>query len=165
MKCEHDSVVWQVGSFGVYRYSSDSLHRFTNLHSAHDICFKDDTVVIADRHGLKFFDRQSSSPIKTLFPEVSFWFAEMFGDTLVAGGRSLVLIDNTSEIRIDLSVENNTIWDIVRADDTTFYCATQNGLYRYRPYQKRMTCIGYKGKCVKSLYIDHRGSMWVGEYF
>ncbi len=47
----------------------------------------------------------------------------------------------------------------------TIFLASQKGLFSIDSKREKARCIGYPGKCIKSVFIDDLNRLWVGRYF
>lgn len=166
MSIDDQQVLWLAGEFGVHRFVGDSIDRFLNLSSAHDVIAWEDTVAVAHANGVSFYDRNSKALLKQFATDTLFWSIERHGTTVVAGGKNvLLLIRDGNAQHIPFGPHGNIAWQTAIAADGTVYLATQMGFFRYDPARGAVKCIGEKGHCVKSVEVARDHAVWIGRYY
>lgn len=167
MKLDAYENVWLAGLQGVFRQKGDTLVKFADLHEAYDVDFYHGKLAVAHRRGITLYDTSTAQPIKTFERNTVCWTIDIFDDSLVTGGYigACGLIDNRGERYVTLRHDGDVPWSIVRNADGDLVLGTQKGLFRIKRGGTKMECIGFRGKCIKSLFVDHHGRLWVGRYF
>ncbi len=166
MKLDDFDNIWLAGRWGVFRQKDDTLIKFANFREAYDIDFYQGQLAVAHNSGITLYDT-SSGQIKIKFSKNTiFWTIDIFDSLLTGGGvQTCVLFKNHHEQYIQLERNHNIPWSIVRDENDNILLGTEKGLYRIRTGRKNAECIGFKGKCIKSLIIDRKGRLWVGRYY
>lgn len=166
MKIDGFGRIWLAGRQGVFRQRGDSLARITDLHEAFDVDFYLGRLIAAHREGVTLFDSASGAADTTFCKGIICWTVDVFDSLCIAGGvGTCALITNRSATLIPLSPKTNIPWSAARDTGGAIYLGSQKGLYRIKPGAQKANCIGFKGKCIKSLLIDSKGRLWVGRYF
>ena len=166
MKIDGFDRIWLAGRQGVFRQSGDSLVKLTDLHEAYDVDFYQGKLVAAHRDGITLFDSVTGTADTTFCKGTVCWTIDVFDSLCIAGGmETCAFITNRSTTIIPIPPKHNIPWSATRDSDGTIYLGTQKGLYRIQPGAHNAECIGFKGKCIKSLLIDSKGRLWVGRYF
>lgn len=166
MKIDGFDRIWLAGRQGVFRQRGDSLVKATDLPEACDVDFYRGKLAIAHRDGVTLYDSASGAADTTFCKGTVCWTIDVFDSLCVAGGvETCALITNRTATLIPLTPKHNIPWSAARDALGTVYLGTQKGLFRIKPGAHNAECIGFKGKCVKSLLIDSKGRMWVGRYF
>jgi len=166
MELDNFDNIWLAGRWGVFRQKSDTLIKFTDLREAHDIGFYQGYLSVAHRTGITLYDT-SNGKIKQKFSKaVTFWTIDIF-DSLLAGGgvQTCALIQNKNEQYIPLGGKHNIPWSFAKDINNNLFMGTEKGLYLIPCGKKKARCIGFKGKCIKSLLVDSKGRLWVGRFF
>ena len=166
MKLDVFDNIWLAGRWGVFRQRGDTLIKFTGLREAYDIDFYQGDLAVAHRSGITLYDT-STGLIKRMFSKTAiFWTIDIFDSLLTGGGvQTCALIENQHEQYIPLERDYNIPWSIVRDGKGDLFLGTQKGLYLIPSGKTKARCIGFRGKCIKSLLIDRKGRLWVGRYF
>jgi len=158
--------LWLAGRQGVFREQGDTLLRVTTLREAYDIDFYLGFLAVAHRQGVTLFDTTTFTPCTTYCKGVVCWSLDVFDSLLVAGGvETCALIWRNKSSILSIRPRYTIPWGAVQDSAGTIYLATQNGIYSIVPNTKRAECIAYKGKCIKSIFIDHTNKVWIGRYF
>jgi hypothetical protein len=85
---------------------------------------------------------------------------------LICGGVECCVILSGKEIRtVKLGPENNIPWTCTVDSTNSIILATEKGLYQIKNGEKKARCIGYYNKCIKSVFVDSKGTLRVGRYF
>lgn len=158
--------VWLAGRQGVFRESGDTLLRFSSLLEAYDVDFYKGNLAVAHRNGITLYDTSSGAEITTYCKGVICWTIDIFDSVMVAGGVELCAVINGTKCRTFKIPATHTIpWDFAQDKNGIIYLATQQGLYRLLPLANDVECIAFRGKCIKSVFIDTQQRLWVGRYF
>lgn len=166
MKLDGADNIWLASRQGVFRQHGDTLVRFTDLHEAHDIDFYYGTCAIAHSRGITLYDTASETPLTTFCKGRVCWSIDVYDSLLIGTGKeACILVTPHDTTVIGIGPRHNIPWSAVRSPDGTIYLGTQKGLLRIRPGQQKAECVAFKGKCIKSLFIDKKGELWVGRYF
>lgn len=158
--------IWLAGRWGVFRQKDDTLIRFSDLREAHDIGFYQGYLTVAHRSGITLYDTSSGKINQKFSKTVTFWTIDIF-DSLLAGGgvQTCALIQNKNEQYIPLGRKHNIPWSFAKDNSNNLFMGTEKGLYMVPCGEEKARCIGFKGKCIKSLLIDSKGRLWVGRFF
>lgn len=166
MKLDDFDNIWLAGRWGVFRQKGDTLIRFTDLREAHDIDFYQDYLAVAHNSGITLYDTSTGRIKKNLSKNAIFWTIDIFDSLLTGGGvQTCALFNNQHEQYVSLGRKHNIPWSIVRDENNNILLGTEKGVYRIGTGRKNAECIGFKGKCIKSLLIDRNGRLWVGRFF
>lgn len=166
MKLDTFDNIWMAGRNGVFRQKNDTLIKYSTLPEALDIDFYQGYLAVAHRSGVSLYDTTSGLIEKQFSSASVFWTLTIVDSFLYAGGvETCALIDNQHEKYIPIKGKYNIPWSIVKMRNGDLILGTQKGLYRVRSGKTTAKCIGFKGKCIKSLFIDSKGRLWVGRYF
>jgi hypothetical protein len=158
--------IWVAGLHGVYRVAHDRITKYSSDFDIHDIAVHDNRVYLATYHGIHVHDLKTGAFVDELYAGINFWRIRMTGDTLIAGGKDVCVFKYDNSIRtITLNHAGNIIWDFAIDKKGVLFFATEFGLYRCKPDEAVAQCIAFKGKCIKSVFIDSSGQLWVGKYF
>lgn len=166
MKTDTADTVWLAGRDGVFRQYDDTLLRFSNLSQAYDIGFYGNKIAVAHQKGITLFNRETETADTTLCKDVICWSIDIYDTLLIGGGvETCLLYNGFSGTSFRLTPEHNICWGAVLDSTGTVFLATQKGLFRIVPAGRRPECIGFRGRCIKSLAIDSTGRLWIGRYF
>lgn len=166
MKIDANDNIWLAGKQGVFRQMGDTLLRVTGLSEAYDVDFYRGRLAVAHRDGITFYDSSTGVPERTLCKGTICWSIDVVDPLLIGTGvETCVLVNDPAVTSITIGPKHNLPWAAVRDTAGTVYLATQRGLFRILPGKKKAECIGFKGKCIKSVCIDQTGRLWVGKYF
>jgi hypothetical protein len=158
--------IWLAGRQGVFKEQKDSLIKITMLHEAYDVDFYSGKLVVGHREGVTLFDSATGVPDTTFCKGIVCWSIDIFDSLLVVGGVEVcALLEKKECTMISLAPKYTIPWAAACDKKGTIYLATQKGLFRIDHKRKDAECIGYKGKCIKSVYIDKNERLWVGKYF
>jgi ligand-binding sensor domain-containing protein len=166
MKLDSAGALWIAGDRGVLFERNDSMIPFTGLRGAHDLAFFGNNVAIAHMHGISMFNRESMALEREFCRGIICWTIAKFDSELIGCGSGVcVVIGKTGSRSIGYGPPGNMAWSVTKDSTGALYLGTQKGLYRAAPGSDSAECIGFKGRCVKSLFIDSRGWLWAGRYF
>jgi ligand-binding sensor domain-containing protein len=166
MKTDSADNIWLAGKQGVFRQYNDTLLKFSDLSEAYDIDFYTGKIAVAHRNGITLFNIDTETADTTLCSGTICWSIDVFDSILIGGGVETCLIHSNSESKqIRLTPKHNIQWRAERDSSGTVFLGTQKGLFRILPRATKAECIGFSGKCIKSLRIDIKGRLWVGRYF
>jgi ligand-binding sensor domain-containing protein len=166
MKQDSSGALWIAGDRGVRFERSDSMVPFTGLRDVHDLAFLGNSVAVAHMRGISIFNRESGSLEREFCKGIVCWTIARFDSVLIGSGSGVcVVIGAASGSEIRYGPPGNLAWAIEKDSTGSLFLGTQKGLYRVAPGADSAECIGFKGKCIKSLFIDNRGWLWVGRYF
>lgn len=166
MKIDGFDRIWLAGRNGVFKQHGDTLIRFTGLHEAYDVDFYQGKLVAAHRNGVTLYDTATGVADTTFCRDVICWTIDIFDSLLVVGGVEMcAIINGRSANRIRIGPKNNIPWSIARDSCGSLILGTQKGLLRIRSGTHQVQCIGFKGQCIKSVFTDRTGRLWVGRYF
>ncbi|MBN1575165.1 MAG: hypothetical protein JW913_01335 [Chitinispirillaceae bacterium] len=166
MKLDGYDNIWLAGRQGVFRQRGDTLIKFTGLHEAYDVDFHLGKCAVAHRDGITIYDTADGTAITTFCKNTVCWSIDIDGSLLIGTGSEVcVLVSPGDTTIIPIGPEKNIPWTAARDRNGTIYLGTQKGLFRIKPGARKAKCIGFKGKCIKSLFIDRKGRLWVGKYF
>ncbi|MBN1307421.1 MAG: hypothetical protein JXA18_05865 [Chitinispirillaceae bacterium] len=158
--------IWLAGRQGVFRQQSDTLARFSDLHEAYDVDFYFDKCAVAHRNGITLYDTADGTVLTTFCKGTVCWSIDIDGPLLIGTGCEVcILVSPRDTTIIPIGPEKNIPWTAVRDRKGTIYLGTQKGLLRIKPGARKAECIGFEGKCIKSLLIDRKERLWVGRYF
>ena len=161
-----DDRIWLAGRQGIFFLSDDTLIRFSDLHEAYDVEFYRGHLAVAHRHGITLYDTSNGNAVRTYGRDTIFWSLDRFDSLLVCGGvECCLLISDTIPMAIHVGPPGNIPWAAAMDGRGTIFLGTQRGLYSVTRNSMRALRIGYAGKCVKSVFVDRKGRLWVGEYF
>jgi hypothetical protein len=166
MKPDASGALWLAGSRGVLFERNDSIVLFNDIRDAHDIAFFGGEVFVVNMRGVSVFDRQSGNLKREYCKGVVCWAVVAYDSVLIAGGLNLcAIITKHACKKISLGSKDNIVWSIEKDAHDTIFLGTQKGLLRIAPGSDRPECIGFFGRCVKSVFIDKSGRLWVGRYY
>jgi hypothetical protein len=158
--------IWLAGRQGVFRQEGDTLIKITPLSEAYDVDFYRNQLVVAHRGGISLYDSVSGVLDTTYCSGTIFWTIDVFDSVLVAGGvEQCALITGRTASIFHVGPAHNIPWAFARDSTGAIILGTQKGLFRLHPGTHTIECIGFKGKCIKSVFIDRAGRLWVGTYF
>jgi hypothetical protein len=166
MKIDGNDRLWLAGRQGVFRQKDDTLLRITDLREAHDVDFYRGKLVVAHRNGITMYDSSTGSEEQTWCKDTICWSIDIFDSLLIATGvETCLLVSGSDQTRIRIGPRGNIPWAAVRESTGVIFLATQKGVFRILPGRKTAECIGFSGRCIKSVCIDRSGRLWVGKYF
>ncbi len=166
MSLDDDDRLWMAGRHGVFRQQGDSLLRHTALREAYDLDFFLGKLAVAHYEGITLYDSSTEAAETTFCAGIPCWSLDVRDSLLVGTGAGIcLLLHGNKPITIPLEPEKNLPWDADVDAKGNIYLATQKGLYMIRSGTRVAKCIGFSGKCVKSLHIDRKGRLWTGTYF
>jgi hypothetical protein len=166
MKLDAFDNIWLAGRGGVFKQKGDTLIKFSDLREALDVDFYQGGLAVAHRSGITLYNTSTGQIEKKFSTTAIFWTIDIFDSLLTGGGvETCALIENQHEQYVPLERDYNIPWSIVRDVNGNLILGTQNGLYRISYGKKKAECIGFRGKCIKSLLIDRKGQLWVGRFF
>ena len=161
---DHDSI-WTVWDNGVYKQQNDSLVRFSPVNDARDIAVTKDQCAVAGLRGITILDRLTGAVARELYKGIIFWSIKAYDSVFIAGGMNKgVIINKDSATEFHFGPDGNIAWSVVKDSTGTIYLGTQKGLYCRRPGEQEADCVAMSGECVKSLMIDKKGELWVGQF-
>ncbi len=165
--CDGEDRIWLAGRQGLFRQRDDTLIRFTNLREANDVAFFGGKLAVAHRHGISLYDTATGAEERTWCRDTVFWSLDRFDSLLVCGGvETCLLVRTDGQMRtISIGPSGTIPWGAAMDSSGTIFLASQHGLLRIPPDGEKAECIGYRGKCVKSVHVDRMGRLWVGRYF
>ncbi len=166
MKLDGFDNIWLAAIQGVFRQVNDTLMKFTDLREAYDVDFYHGKLAAGHGKGITLYDTATGCADTTYCKGTICWTIDVFDSLLVVGGVEVcALINNRHAEIIPIGPQHNIPWAAVRDSKGNIYLGTQKGLFRIKPNARQAECIGFKGKCIKSLLIDRKGRLWVGRYF
>ena len=166
MKIDDFDRIWLAGRQGVYKQQGDTLVKTTDLHEAYDIDFYKGALVAAHRRGVTLYDSATGIADTTFCKGFICWTIDVFDTLLIAGGVEVcTIINGKNAINIRIGPKNNIPWSITRDTTGSIFLGTQKGLFRVSPAEGKAQCIDFAGKCIKSVFVDRSGRLWVGRYF
>jgi hypothetical protein len=165
MKVDKNEHVWLAGTRGIRREEDGRFIPFNNMIDARDIAVYDHSVAVAHGRGISLFDTKNGDLVTEYCKGAVCWVVARRDSLLIGGGLNRCLIVASRHAReLPLGPKGNILWAVERDAMGFIYCGTQQGLYRIDPAFKTVTCIGFKGRCIKSLCIDDKGRLWVGRF-
>ncbi len=139
--------------------------RFSDVRETHDIAFWGNTVAVAHMKGLGIYDKETGRHIADYAPGMVCWSCATYDSLLVAGGVGRCLVISPQGVHeIKFGSVNDILWATARLPNDTLVFATQKGLFRAHISDSAATLWGYKNFCIKSLFVDNAGKLWVGKY-
>jgi ligand-binding sensor domain-containing protein len=168
MKKDENNSLWIAGTKGIFFEKDSNMILFKEMYDAHDIAICKDKIFIAHMKGITVYDRQNSNRIiKNICKDTVFWAIKNYNDSLIiAGGLGVCLIIKKEQIiKIPVQPKNNMIWAIDKNNNNFIFLGTQKGLFRIAPNQTKAEIVAYKNKCIKSIFIDSNGILWVGTFY
>lgn len=166
MKIDDNDNIWLAGRRGVYRQRGDTLIRFSELPEAYDVDFYNSKLVVAHRKGVTFFDTTTGNVELSLFSDTVCWTLEVFDTILFVGGVNMCALIKNKQIKIfRLPYKHNIPWSASMDKIGNIYVGSQYGLLLLKENRHKLKCIGFKKKCIKSVFVDSKGRLWVGRYF
>ena len=166
MCTDNSNRIWLAGKQGIFILADDTLIRFSDLHEAYDVEFHRGHLAVAHRHGITLYDTSNANAVRTYGRDTIFWSLDRFDSLLVCGGvESCLLISDTIPTAIHVGPPGNIPWAAAMDAYGTIFLGTQQGLYSVTINSRNARRIGYAGKCIKSVLVDRKGRLWVGEYF
>lgn len=167
MKADANGIIWLAGRNGVYKQCGDTFESFEANKEALDLAFYNNELVIAHYNGVSFYDINSGKLRKTICTDTICWMTTTVNDSLlICGGVECCVIINGNSIRtVKLGPKNNIPWGCTMDSSHSIFLATEYGLYQIKEGDKNARCIGYYKRCIKSVFIDSKGTLWVGRYF
>lgn len=165
IKFDEDNNLWVAGIRGIWHESQGNFSLFSTRSEVHDIAFYQGKLAVADQYGISLFDKKTGCLERNWRKGIVCWTIKAYDSLLIGGGQNLCVIINKDTCReYRLGQNNNALWTTERDSLGNIYCGTQNGLYRIDVSSNTTTCIGCKGTCIKSLFIDSKGRLWAGKF-
>lgn len=166
MKLDAHDDLWFAGRQGVFREYNDTLLRFTDLREAYDVDFYNGFLAVAHRQGVTLYDTSTGSSTATFCKGVICWSVDVFDSLMVVGGVEMcALIRGNHCTTIPIGPKYTIPWAAAEDASGTIYLATQKGLYAVVSGTAKAQCIAYRGKCIKSVFINHKNHLLIGTYF
>ncbi|HEX2956143.1 MAG TPA: hypothetical protein VHO70_04910 [Chitinispirillaceae bacterium] len=166
MKAGTNGTIWLAGRNGIYKQSGDTFELFSECREAFDLAFYKNELVVGHYKGISFYDMDSGHLIRTLCKDTVCWMTTVIDTTLICGGVECCVIISGDSIRtVKLEPKNNIPWACAADSSHSLMLATEKGLFQIRNDDEKASCIGYYKRCIKSVFIDSRGTLWVGRYF
>ncbi|MFH1761982.1 MAG: hypothetical protein ABIA63_12860 [bacterium] len=163
---DSEGTIWMAGPGGVFYLKDDSLIRFIDLHSAHDIAIMESTAAVAHAGGIAIYNKTSARLLKEYCMGINFWCLKKYGNVIIGGGKNLLVIidENKSFKEIRFGPENNMVWSIAKKKNGAIFFGTQKGLFKLTEGSSKAGCAGFRGQCIKSVFVDSSDQLWVGRF-
>ncbi len=167
MKTDPDGNIWLAGKNGIYKQNGNTFESFGDLKEAFDLAFYNNELVVAHYNGLSFYDLNSEKLIRTICKDTVCWMTTTIYDSLlICGGVECCVIISGENIRtVKLRPKNSIPWACAVDSSRSIFLGTEKGLYQIKEGDKKARCVGYSNKCIKSVFIDRKGTLWIGRYF
>jgi hypothetical protein len=165
LKKDDEGGYWFAGSQGIFRFRQGQCSKFIRLNDAHDAVVLDSVVYAAHLHGLSMYAESNGRLLRTLYAGTNFWWIARQGRRLIGGGSNLaIVIDSNKTREVTFGPNRNILWSAAVDSSGALFLATQQGLFRAAPGKNVATCIADKGRCIKAVFIDRDGTLWVGRF-
>lgn len=165
MKFDSQGAMWLAGLYGIFRQQKDSLILFSRLSGVHDLAFFGNSIAVAHMNGISLFNKENGKKLAEYCKGIVCWSITRYDSLLVGGGFNLcVIINRDKVIQIPFGPKDNQLWATARTRNGTLYLGTQKGLFSVQPGTGKADPAGYEGICIKALFIDQRGRLWVGRF-
>jgi hypothetical protein len=167
MKTGPNGNIWLAGRNGIYKQCGDTFVQFSDMKEAFDLAFYKGELAVAHYNGISFFNMNSGILKRTICKDTVCWMTTTVNDSLlICGGvECCVIICGDTIKKVKLGPENNIPWACAVDSSHSIFLATEKGLYQIQESDKKSRCIGYYKRCIKSVFIDNKGTLWVGRYF
>ena len=160
---ESRKAIGVAGDLGVVIIEGERIKR-VKRRGAHDIVFHGSTFAVAHRAGISVHHRQSGAVVRERFPGINFWSARRHGDLIVYGGKGRVVLQRRGRWQtIALPDAKNVPWSSALVK-RKLYIGTQRGLFVYDLTTEKLSAAGFPGQCIKALFSDSRGTLWIGRF-
>jgi len=165
IKLDEEKNIWVAGIRGIWHEIQGKFISFSTRSDVHDIAFYRGKLAITDSKGISLYDKNTGHLEHEWRRGVVCWTAKSYDSLLIGGGQNLCLIVNNETCReYRVGPDNNALWTTVLDSQGNVYCGTQKGLYRIDIKSNTVSCIGSKGVCIKSLFIDSKMRLWAGKF-
>jgi ligand-binding sensor domain-containing protein len=166
MKLDENENIWLASAQGVLRQKGESLERFCGVRDAHDVAFFNDQVAVAHMKGMSLYNRENGALVRDFARGLVCWSVTAYDTLLIGGGieRCLVISRDGTYREIRFGPPRNILWATALDSCGELYLATQQGLYRARLSDSVAVCVGFENVCLKSLFIDNKGRIWVARF-
>ncbi len=166
MRLDDSGSLWLATTRGVLRQAGDGMIVFKNLADAHDVAFVGNSVAVAHMRGITFYNRETRTVVAEYCRGVICWTLARFDSVLAGGGSGICILIGPSGCRaVRVPPQGNMPWSITRDTSGAIVMATQKGLFCAGPRDSVAHCIGFEGRCVKSVTVDRSGRLWVGTFY
>ncbi len=165
IKIDGNDTLWVAGTRGIFKLKNDSLVMFNRMGEVHDIAFAGDEMAVAHKEGISVYHRGTGALLREFCKGVICWTITQHDSLLIGGGQNVCVIIHKDKCKtVTFGPEKNMLWSAVLDSAGTLFLATQKGLYRAAKGRDAARLIGYRKTCIKSLFIDTKGRLWIGRF-
>jgi hypothetical protein len=167
LRQDDQSRLWIVGPIGIYTRDGRRFRKFHAMTGGHDVAFSREAAAVAQLHGITLLSRGDGRTLRECLPGTNFWCISRHGAHFIAGGvNRCVFLDTTGRTvrQVSFGPRGNIAWATAVDTAGVLYLATEKGLLRAGPASRNARLIGFRDTCIKSIYIDRTGMLWVGRF-